>query len=440
MRNYRIPLLLAMLVVAAAGALACEAQKAAPEKANAPAAAAPAPAALDPSRADEEVSGAYEVDPSWPKPMSTWPGHEGWTWGSTQGVFAQNPNRIFVLQRGELPEIKSFDFPNLPKQVAVEVDMGLKGKVRLSVPVAMQALRNASIDITGSPGEYGIGSGSAGVEGKDYRWEHLVNIFDSQGNLVESWTQWDKLLKRPHKIYISPYDPEKRVWIDDDGRNAIFVFSNDGKKLLQTIGIPNEFGEDEKHFHRQTDLAWLPDGTFFVTDGYENTRVVKFDKTGKFLMAWGRKGVAGKETRPGYFNTVHGIAIDNEHRLYINDRANRRIQIYDENGNFIDQWYQGPIAATYHLMMTADQNLWISDGHENYRFYKYDLTGRMLYSWGVWGLKPGEVWGVHQFSVDQEGNLYTAEVDTGRAQKFRPKKGADQARLIGQPAHPAWKE
>ena len=83
--------------------------------------AQPAQAALDPSRSDEEVSGAYEVDPNWPKPMSTWPGHEGWTWGSTQGVFAQNPNRIFVLQRGELPELKSFNFPNLPKQVAVDI-------------------------------------------------------------------------------------------------------------------------------------------------------------------------------------------------------------------------------------------------------------------------------------------------------------------------------
>ena len=133
----------------------------------------------------------------------------------------------------------------------------------------------------------------------------------------------------------------------------------------------------------------------FVTDGYEETRVVKFDKNGKFLMAWGERGaVNGKEKRPGYFNTVHGIAIDNQRRLYINDRSNRRIQIFDENGKFIDQWYlgDGP-TATYHIFMTADQHLWMSDGHGNFKFYKYDLTGKLLYTWGTMTPEPGGLWG-----------------------------------------------
>ena len=83
----------------------------------------------------------------------------------------------------------------------------------------------------------------------------------------------------------------------DDYRHAIFKFSHDGKKLLQTIGEPNVPGDDDKHFYRPTFMAWLPDGTFFVADGYQNTRVVKFDKNGKYVMTWGQRGTP-PEKRP----------------------------------------------------------------------------------------------------------------------------------------------
>lgn len=388
---------------------------------------------------DQQVSGAYEVVPNWPKPMSTWPGHKNWTWGSTQGIFAQNPDRIFIIQRGELRPLK----PPLPIMQQLEEPReifeaeGLHGTVRLSAPVVGLPQRNASVDPIASPGEPDVPFD--GVEGKDYRWEHLVFVVDGEGKLIEEWTQWDKILVRPHKIRISPYDPEKRVWIIDDGASAIFVFSNDGKQLLQTIGTPGERGADKTHFSRQTDIAWLPDGTFFITDGYTGTRVVKFDKHGNYLMEWGKKGIPPNEKRPNYFNTVHGIAIDDQRRLYIVDRSNRRIQIFDENGTFLDQWYLGDIGATYDILITADQHLWLSDGHENYKIYKYDLNGRMLYHWGGFGIFPGQLWGVHQMSVDQEGNLYVAEVWAGRAQKFRPRQGANPAQLIGKPAYSAWK-
>lgn len=398
---------------------------------------------VDPSNpSDQLVTGGYEVVEDWPKPMSTWPGHEGWTWGAVQGIFAESPDRVFVVQRGELPELGGTPVPGTsivqrPSRV-VEVDAGVGGRtVRLEVPVPGLPARNPSISRIGSPGEEDFPF--EGIEGKDYRWEHLLVVFDREGNLVEAWTQWDKLFKRPHRILISPYDPEKRVWVVDDGAHAIYVFSNDGKKLLQTIGTPHEKGEDDRHFGRQTDIAWLPDGTFFVSDGYENTRVVKFDKDGKFLMAWGQKGEAGKERRPGYFNTVHGIAVDKERRVYVVDRSNRRIQIFDENGKFLSDWYLGENSATYHIMISADQHLWLADGHSNYKIYKYDLTGRLLYTWGSWGTQPGQIFGVHQISVDQEGNLYVAEVWGGRLQKFRPRKGAPSSVLVGQPVRAAWK-
>ena len=167
----------------------------------------------------------------------------------------------------------------------------------------------------------------AGMPGVDYRWEHIVTVFDAQGNLIEDWTQWDKMFRRPHAIYISPYDPQKNVWIVDDYRHAIFKFSNDGKKLLQTIGEPNVPGSDDKHFYRPTFMAWLPDGTFFVADGYQNTRVVKFDKDGKYLMTWGQRGEAGQgklETRPGYFNNVHGIGGRSADAARLRQRSQQR--------------------------------------------------------------------------------------------------------------------
>jgi hypothetical protein len=91
-------------------------------------------------------------------------------------------------------------------------------------------------------------------------------------------------------------------------------------------------------------------------------------------------------------------------------------------------------------MMAADQHLWMSDGHGNFHFYKYDLTGKLLYSWGTMTPEPGGLWGTHQFSVDQDGNLYTAEVWGGRPQKFVPRKGVDPALLVGQPIRPTWQK
>jgi NHL repeat len=399
---------------------------------------------------DEQVTGSYNVDKDWPKPLDTlFPEEKGWTWGSTQAVFAQNPNRIFIAMRGELPSIRTGDNAAEPLNVEWPEAGDDARSIYLTVPTPGLPARNASIGPTTSPGEPHVKF--IAKEGVDFRYRHLVFVVDGQGKLVQDWSRWDKTFKRPHKILINPYDPEKRVWIDDDGRCAIFVFTNDGSKLLQTIGTPNECGDDDKHFNRQTDIAWLPDGTFFVSDGYENTRVVKFDKDGKYLTAWGkaswdwktRQDVPGvpNPPPPNYFHTVHGIQVDPVTRhVFVSDRENHRIQVFDENGKFIKMWDLGPYAAVYHLLLTADRHLWASDGHGTFKILEYDLDGKLLYSWGTWGPLPGEMWGVHEFSTDQQGNLYVAEVFNGRAQKFTPKRGADPAKLVGQQMRVGYKD
>ncbi len=340
-----------------------------------------------------DETGPYELVPSWPQN----PCGPGYQTGSTSGIFAESPDRVFIFQRGCLPELTD----------------GSTGQPQSLVPS-----RNASgFDLSRDDPK------------RHPRWDHNLYVVDREGKMIESWEQHNQLFVRPHRTKISPYDPERHVWLVDDGAHQVTKFTNDGKKIVLQLGEFRVPGNDESHFARPTDIAWLPDGTFFVTDGYTNTRVVKFDKDGKFLMTWGQKGNQPTETRPGYMNTVHGIAIDNDRRIYVADRANSRVQIFDENGKFLDVWPN--IRRPYYILMSADQHLWVSDGRTQ-KFTKFDLNGKLLYSWGTFGAFPGGFWGVHQFSVDSEGNLYTADVHIGRPQKFRPKPGADPATLVGQ--------
>jgi sugar lactone lactonase YvrE len=389
-------------------------------------------AAVPGEKGGQDMFGAYDIVPNWPKPLTSLPGHEKWTWGAGQSVFAESPNRVFILQRGELPNIER------PKQIKLP-QLG----PNLEFPIGRLPFRDATS--TSPPGALETRDGKVGDDsdvgqpGVDFRWEHCIVVVDANGNVVEDWTQWDKMLRRPHAVYISPYDPEKRVWIVDDYRHAIFIFSNDGKRLLQTIGEPNVHAADDKHFYRPTFIAWLPDGTFFVADGYANTRVVKFDKNGKYLMAWGEKGTPPNEKRPGYFNNVHGVAVDPQtRRVFVNDRQNHRVQIFDENGKHLGEWSFGPAPSDVHLFIIgADRSLWAFDRGTS-KMLKYDLDGNFQYAWGTWGDFPGGFWGVHGLAVDQAGNFYVAEVDSGRAQKYRPRPGANPAFLVGKPVYSAW--
>ena len=388
-------------------------------------------AAVAGEKGGQDIFGAYTVA-NWPKPLESRPGHENWTWGAGQSVFAESPNRVFVLQRGELPVVHK-------RPATVKIAPSIEFPIgRLPVRDATSASPPGALFRQGTrePGD----DLDVGQPGVDYRWEHIVTVFNAQGDLIEDWTQWDKMFRRPHAVYISPYDPQKHIWIVDDYRHAIFKFSNDGKRVLQTLGEPNVPGEDGKHFFRPTFMAWLPDGTLFVADGYQNTRVVKFDRDGKFLLTWGQRGEQGKETRPGYFNNVHGIAVDPQtRRVFVNDRNNGRVQVFDENGTFLDQWSFGPrpISDIHMFIITSDRYLWAADRGTS-KLLKYSLDGRFLYQWGTWGDFRGAFWGVHGMSVDQEGNVYTAAVDSGGAQKFAPRRGATPAFLLGKQVNPGW--
>ncbi len=353
-------------------------------------------AQMSQEKGGDDLTGPYDVVENWPQNYCG----EGYQIGSTAGIWSESPDRVIIFNRGCLPVLKN-----------------RQGEPDVFGPGSLVPTRNASgYDMSQKDPE------------RHPRWDHIVNVVDRNGKLIESWEQHHKLFVRPHRVLVNPYDPERHVWLVDDGAHAIYKMTRDGKKIVQTIGTPMQAGNDETHFARPTDIAWLPDGTFFVSDGYVNTRVVKFDKNGKFLMTWGQKGTPPNEKRPSYMNTVHAVVVDKNRRVYISDRANSRVQVFDENGKFIEAWPN--VRRPYSFLLTEDQHLWVADGTTQ-KFTKFDTSGKLLYSWGTFGAMPGGFWGVHQFHTDSEGNLYTADVHVGRPQKFRPKKGANPAHLIG---------
>jgi DNA-binding beta-propeller fold protein YncE len=379
-------------------------------------------AAVPGLKGGQDIFGPYDVVRNWPKPMSdSLPNHEKFTWSTTMDVFAESPNRVFLVQKGELARIdKRPETKWIP-----EFGPGLV------YPVFRLPLRQAGAGAGSNP----LDPPADGQPGVDWRWEHCIVVVDAEGKIVEDWTQWDKLFTRPHDVEISPYDPEKSVWVVDAEGHAVYKFSNDGKKLLLTLGTPRQRGDDDTHFNRPTFLVFMDANTMYVADGYDGTRVIKYHMNGKKLMQWGQKGTPPNEKRPGYFNSVHGIAVDpTTRRVFVNDRTNGRVQVFDENGKYLDEWNFGPRPPMdiHSFIVTSDRKLWAAD-QGTHKILGYDLNGNFLYSWGSWGEYPGGMWGVHGMSTDQEGNFYVAEVNNGRIQKYRPRPGANPAFLVGKP-------
>ena len=262
------------------------------------------------------------------------------------------------------------------------------------------------------------------------RVDRQLIVVNRNGEMVEDWSQWSHLLGQPHEVTMNPYDPEKHVWVADRESQQVLKFTNDGKKLVMALGEFGVAGTDDKHFGRPADIAWARDGSFYVADGYQNTRVVKFDRHGKYLLAWGTSG-----SGPGQFLRPHGIAVDASGRVYVVDRTNQRIQIFDANGRYLDEW--PGFSSPTRTWVTEDQHVWVTEsgtgaGGGGNRLLKYDLKGKLLTYFGTQGTTtPGMMAGPHDLSVDSEGNLYVSNGLDQRVDKFVPKKNADRSRLVG---------
>ncbi len=335
----------------------------------------------------------YDVVPSWSLPYP----REGYAWGSVPGIFVESDDRIFIASRGEI---------KLPTPLPAGF-LGFFGTIRSALNAPENEVRGC------------------------------LRVVDSSGKVLEIWSQWDKLFQGtngPHKIKISPYDPKRRVWVVGETKNVIYVFSNDGTQLLQTLGVEWATADDDSHFGKPQDLAFLPDGSVLVADGLTNARIVKLDRSGKYVTSWGGHG-----TGDGQFNAVHGIDVDRNGRVYVADRLNKRVQVFDSKGTHLANWPN--IRFPNHVQVTepapgdtstgGEQIVWVAD-NMTAEVLKFDTRGNRLFSWNASGPVPGGFGELHQFSLDSKGNVYTGDNVLGRPQKLTPKKDADPRHLIGQ--------
>lgn len=242
-----------------------------------------------------------------------------------------------------------------------------------------------------------------------------VSVIDGQsGKLINSWGA--HLFIMPHGLTI---DRDDHVWLTDVGLHQVFKFSYDGN-LLMTLGERSKPGADSTHFNLPTDVAVLPDGSFYVSDGYKNTRIVKFAADGRYEFEWGTKGEA-----PGQFHLPHGIAVDAQGHVYVCDRSNARLQVFDDRGRFIHQWKGPQIGRPYGVDVAPDGHVFIIDGgepslkpSERGKAVELDADGRVLDTFGSSGREPGQFQLGHDIAIAPDGSVYVAEGTGKRVQKF----------------------
>ena len=221
--------------------------------------------------------------------------------------------------------------------------------------------------------------------------------YDPSGRLVDSWGEG--MFVWPHG---STLDEDENIWVTDaqggDGKGHIVVkFSPEGR-VLMTLGTPGVAGAGEATFDGPADVAIAPNGDIFVADGHGNDRIVKFSRDGEYLMEWGQEG-----TLLGEFNEPHTIAFDSRGRLFVGDRMNQRIQVFDQDGRFLAVW-PGIMASGIHI--TEDDTVLVAD----YQLRKGIIIAKASDFSEIAVIDEALPEGV---AMDGMGNVFAAEV-TGR--------------------------
>ncbi len=240
----------------------------------------------------------------------------------------------------------------------------------------------------------------------------------ASGQLLAAWGE--NRFVMPHGLTV---DHEGYIWLTDVGLHQIFKFDADGNLLL-TIGEAGVSGSDESHFNRPTDVAVAANGSFYVSDGYVNSRVVKFAADGRYLLSWGTHGDA-----TGAFDVPHSLALDAQGRVYVADRGNGRVQIFTADGRYLDTWQDRrwlgrPWAirigsdGTIYVVDGGDQQTWLPDRAQ---ILQLTANGTVIGSFGSFGADPGQFIWPHAIGIAGDGAVYVGEVSTGmRIQKFEP--------------------
>jgi sugar lactone lactonase YvrE len=261
--------------------------------------------------------------------------------------------------------------------------------------------------------------------------------FDREGNYVREIGEGLYGFVFAHAVRV---DSQDNIWAVDEGSNMVIKFNPAGR-VVMTLGrrpepidalasppppgpAANPIATPGKYvFDRPTDVGWDPAGNIFVSDGYGNSRVVKYDKNGRFISSVGSKG-----SEPGQFNLPHTLAVDGKGNVYVGDRSNRRIQVFDNDLTF----------KTIYDNVGAPWELCVSPGPHQYLFssnsfpdandstlstvtgevYKMELDGTIVGKFGKAGKRLGEFSGLHEIDCRNPDELYISEIQLWRVQKI----------------------
>ena len=333
--------------------------------------------------APQTAAPRFEIDPWWPKPLP-----EGWITGQLACVHVDDKDRVWVVNRGDITEEE--------KETCIRAP--------------------------------------------------AVMVFDLEGNLINSWGDWEVLPSTPHSCAV---DREDNVWITANGDGMVQKYTAGGKLLVQ-IGTKGIFDTEDgakkskclnagrDRLNKPAGVACDPEnGDAYFADGYGNRRIVVFDRNGKFLRQWGRQatkdemdaGVGGV-----FAEVVHSVAISNEGLVYVGDRQGDRVQVFDKMGGFKRNiWVRTGTPALPDKRGTAwwtgfspdreQKYLYVMNGRNEQVHILDHVSGEILSSFGRPGHQLGNFTHGHSLAVDSRGAIYVADTNWGRRiQKFVPRQ------------------
>ena len=243
----------------------------------------------------------------------------------------------------------------------------------------------------------------------------ILMLDRKSGKILNSWGA--NLFIMPHGLTV---DKDNNIWVTDVGLHQVFKFTHEGK-LLMKLGTEKVPGNDSLHFNLPTDVAVADNGSFYVSDGYGNNRIVKFSASGKYLFSWGSFG-----NKPGQFNLPHAIDIDSKGNVYVADRENSRIQKFDGKGKFIKEWKHKSFGKMYALTIDQLKNHLIAVDYVKTDAIPigsdiiiFGAVKDHLTQFGRSGLYDGPVCRYHDVAIDNEGSIYVGDILGNRIQKFR---------------------
>lgn len=257
------------------------------------------------------------------------------------------------------------------------------------------------------------------------RGNHPLLEFTADGKFVRSLGEGSPIFHAAHSVR---FDAQDNMWVVDSGNDIIVKVTPKGR-IEQALGRRREPWVWDTHgieraipappsFYQPTDTVVGPDGSTYVTDGYGNSRVAKYDKNGKWIKNWGSRG-----TGPGQFNIVHGIAIDALGNVYVADEGNKRVQVFDSEGIFKTQFTNVGTPTAICITRGPQQVLYVAhtgdpDGMEDAAIYKLNLQGTILGKFGSAGKLPKEFGLVNSIDCRNENELLVGELSNWRVQKL----------------------